>query len=153
MGCKFRVASWHVFKLKIPIWVWASCNGRCWYALMPFGIFKVILYILLHFGYLVHFVIFRYIFWLFCTFCCILVYFMVIWYFSPFLVCRTKKNLATLCKILATMKWRRERFDNFINKIIVLANTTGHCCRVFPKMEDSMFFRARMTRWVYENIA
>jgi hypothetical protein len=36
-----RVARWHIFKPKIPIWVnfGRSCNGRCWYILCPFGLF------------------------------------------------------------------------------------------------------------------
>jgi hypothetical protein len=53
---------------KIPIWVnfGGSCNGRCWYILWTFGLF-----------------------------CSHLVYFMVIWYIFPVLLCCTKKNLAT----------------------------------------------------------
>jgi hypothetical protein len=46
---KLRVARWHIFKTKIPVWenFGGSCNGRCWYItymaiwsiLLPFGIF------------------------------------------------------------------------------------------------------------------
>jgi hypothetical protein len=36
-----RVARWHIFKPKIPIWVnfGGSCNGRCWFIFWPFGLF------------------------------------------------------------------------------------------------------------------
>jgi hypothetical protein len=36
-----RVARWHIFEPKIPIWVnfGGSCNGRCWYILWPFDLF------------------------------------------------------------------------------------------------------------------
>jgi hypothetical protein len=55
-----RVATWHIFKVKIPIWVnsGGSCNGRCWYFIWPLG---------LVYGYLVEFVGIEYVF-------------MVIWY-------------------------------------------------------------------------
>jgi mannitol-1-phosphate/altronate dehydrogenase len=35
------VARWFNLKRKIPIWVHfgGSCIGRCWYALLPFGLF------------------------------------------------------------------------------------------------------------------
>jgi hypothetical protein len=38
---RLRVARWHIFKPKIPIWLnfGGSCNGRCWYILWPLGIF------------------------------------------------------------------------------------------------------------------
>jgi hypothetical protein len=38
-----RVARWHIFKPKIPIWVnfGGSRNGRCWYILWPIGLFYV----------------------------------------------------------------------------------------------------------------
>jgi hypothetical protein len=71
-----RVARWHIFKPKIPIWVnfggpWV---GKCWYILWPFGIF---------YGYLGYFMTIWYIFCSFGTFC-------------PVLVLCTNKNLATL---------------------------------------------------------
>jgi hypothetical protein len=61
----FRVARWFVFKPKIPIWVnfGGSCGGRCWYILWPLGLF---------YGRLTY--IMR----------SYLVYFMAIWYISPF---------------------------------------------------------------------
>jgi hypothetical protein len=36
-----RVARWFVFKPKIAIWVnfGGPWNGKCWYLLLPFGIF------------------------------------------------------------------------------------------------------------------
>jgi hypothetical protein len=36
-----RVARWHVFKQKIPLWVnfGGSCNGRCCFILLPFDIY------------------------------------------------------------------------------------------------------------------
>jgi hypothetical protein len=36
-----RVARWHIFKPKKPIWVnsGGTCNGRCWNILGSFGIF------------------------------------------------------------------------------------------------------------------
>jgi hypothetical protein len=54
-----RVARWHIFKPKIPIWVnfGGSSNGRGWYILWPyfrpFGLFC---------GHLVHFMVIWYIF-------------------------------------------------------------------------------------------
>jgi hypothetical protein len=35
------VARWFILKPKIPIWVnfGGFCNGRCWYILLPFGLF------------------------------------------------------------------------------------------------------------------
>jgi hypothetical protein len=38
-----RVARWHIFKPKIPIWVnfGGSRKGRCWYILWPIGLFYV----------------------------------------------------------------------------------------------------------------
>jgi hypothetical protein len=71
-----RVARWHIFKPKIPIWVnfGGSYNGRCLYIICPFGLF---------YGYLVYFVALWYILWLFG------IYF-------PVMVCCTTKNLATL---------------------------------------------------------
>jgi hypothetical protein len=77
-----RVARWHIFKTKIPIWVnfGGSCNGRCWYIICLFCLF---------YGYLVNFVAIWYILWQFSIF-------KVIWYGSfPLFGC-TKKNLATL---------------------------------------------------------
>jgi hypothetical protein len=71
-----RVARWHIFKTKIPIWVkfWEFCNGRCLYILWPFCLFQ---------GHLVYFVVIWYILWSFGI-------------FFPFWICCTKKNLATL---------------------------------------------------------
>jgi hypothetical protein len=71
-----RVARWHIFKPKIPLWVnfggpWV---GKCWYILWPFGIF---------YGYLGYFMTIWYILCSFGTFC-------------PVLVLCTNKNLATL---------------------------------------------------------
>jgi hypothetical protein len=67
-----RVARWHIFKPRIPIWVnfGGSYSGRCWYILRPFGLF-----------------------------CCHTVYFMAIWYilwpfgvyFPTFLYATTRK--------------------------------------------------------------
>jgi hypothetical protein len=53
-----RVARWHIFKPKIPIWVnfGGPCNGRCWYIICPFGLFH---------DYTVYFVAIWYILWLF----------------------------------------------------------------------------------------
>jgi hypothetical protein len=51
-----------------------------WYNMWSFGTFVVIWFILPSFG----------------TFCGHLVYFVVIWYIPPVLVCCSKKNLATL---------------------------------------------------------
>jgi hypothetical protein len=67
-----RLARWFIFLPKITIWVnfgW-SYIGRCWYILVYLRPFRI--------------------------FVAILVYFMVIWYIFPVLVCCTKKNLATL---------------------------------------------------------
>jgi hypothetical protein len=52
-----RVARWHIFKPKIPIWVnfGGSYNGRCWYILWPFDYFKG------HLSYFVDFIIIWYI--------------------------------------------------------------------------------------------
>jgi hypothetical protein len=64
-----RVARWHIFKPKIPIWVHfgGSSKGRCWHILLPFGLFTAI-----------------------CIFCGHWVYFMVIWYvFSWFSMLRS----------------------------------------------------------------
>jgi hypothetical protein len=38
----YRVARWHIFKPKIPIWIYLgrSCNVSCWYIIRPFGLFK-----------------------------------------------------------------------------------------------------------------
>jgi hypothetical protein len=72
-----RVTRWHIFEPKIPTWVnfRGFCNGQCWYNICPFGLFN---------GYLVYFL------WPFGIFYGYLVY------FSSFLVCCSKKNLATL---------------------------------------------------------
>jgi hypothetical protein len=62
---------------KIPIWVnfgGSACNGRCWYVLWPFGLFK---------GYLVYLKAIWYILWSFGI-------------FFPILECCTKNVLATL---------------------------------------------------------
>jgi hypothetical protein len=73
-----RVARWHIFKPKIPICVnFGGWNGRC-------------------FVYLVYFVSIWYILCPFGIFCVHLVYFEVICYIFPVLVCCTNKNLATL---------------------------------------------------------
>jgi hypothetical protein len=74
-----RVARWHIFKQKSPIWVnfGGYSNGRCWYIICPLGLFYV---------YLVYFVAIRYIF-------------VDIWYIFPVLVCCIDKNLATLLPI------------------------------------------------------
>jgi hypothetical protein len=47
-----RVARWHIFKSKIPIWVnfGGNCKGRYWYILWPFGLLTPICYILCPFG-------------------------------------------------------------------------------------------------------
>jgi hypothetical protein len=75
-GVSNRVARWYIFNPKILIWVnfGGSCNGRCWYILWPFGQF---------YGHLVYFRALWYILWPFSK-------------ISPFLVCCTTKNLATL---------------------------------------------------------
>jgi hypothetical protein len=72
----YRAARLHSFIPKIPIWVnfGGSCNGRCWYSLLPFGLF---------YSHLVYFVTISYNSWSFGT-------------FFPVLVCCAKKNLATL---------------------------------------------------------
>jgi hypothetical protein len=46
-----RVARWHIFQTKIPIWVHfgGSSKGRCWYILWSFGLF---------YEHLVYFVVF-----------------------------------------------------------------------------------------------
>jgi hypothetical protein len=73
---RISAAGWQIFKPKIPIWVnfGRSRNGTFYchlmYILRPFGIF-----------------------------CGYLVYFMVIWYVFPVLVCCATKNLATLGRI------------------------------------------------------
>jgi hypothetical protein len=59
-----------------------SCSGRCWYIYWPFGLF---------YGHLVYFVAIGYILWPLGT------------YIFPFLVCRTKTNLATLT--LTNLEW------------------------------------------------
>jgi hypothetical protein len=81
-----RIARWHIFKSKIPIWVnfERSCNERCWYIwwslvyvpalwyrLWQFGIF---------YGHLIYFMAIWYILWPFGIFYGHLVYFMAIWY-------------------------------------------------------------------------
>jgi hypothetical protein len=68
------------FKPIIQIWVifGGSCNGRCWYILQSFGIF---------YGH-----------W---------VYFVVIWYNFPVLVCCDEKNLATLYPSHRNQRTRR----------------------------------------------
>jgi hypothetical protein len=48
LNAQSRVARWHIFKPKIPIWVnfgW-SCNGWCWHVLAHFVYFIAIWYIL-----------------------------------------------------------------------------------------------------------
>jgi hypothetical protein len=57
-----RVARWHIFKPKIPIWVnfGGSPNRRCWYVLRPFGLYfnGSLVYLLMlgkFYGYLVYF--------------------------------------------------------------------------------------------------
>jgi hypothetical protein len=47
-----RVARWHIFKPKIPLWVnfGGSYNGRCWCILWLFGLFSSFWYILWPFG-------------------------------------------------------------------------------------------------------
>jgi hypothetical protein len=64
------------FKSKIPFWVnfLGACTGRGWFILWPFW----------------------YILQPFVIFYDHLVYFLVIWYVFPVLVCFNKKNLATL---------------------------------------------------------
>jgi hypothetical protein len=87
----FRVARWHIFKPKIPIWAnfGRSCNGQCWYVGICYSYlvyFTAIGYNLLSFGifydYLVYCMIIWYIVWLFGIFYDYLVYFMIIWYIS-----------------------------------------------------------------------
>jgi hypothetical protein len=75
--CHARVARWHDFKPKIPIWLnfGGSCKGKSWHILRPLGIVC---------GYLVYFAAIRYI-----------LRFLV--KKIPILACFTKKNLATLC--------------------------------------------------------
>jgi hypothetical protein len=93
---RFRVATWHIFEPKIPIWVnlGGSCKEGCWSILWPFGPF---------YGHLVYFKAIWSILRPFGLFCGHLVYFVAIWYilwpfgiFFHVLVCCTKKNLATL---------------------------------------------------------
>jgi hypothetical protein len=74
-----RVARWYSLKLKITIWVKEGFTTAVWSI----------------FGYLVYVV------------CCHLVYFLVIWYIFPVLVCCTKKNLATLAVAAAILGWEK----------------------------------------------
>jgi hypothetical protein len=85
----FRAARWHIFKPKILIWTnfGGTCDRRCWYILRPFGLF---------YGHLVYFTAIWSILRQFGIVCGHLVYFSYLVYFPPFLVCGTKKNLATL---------------------------------------------------------
>jgi hypothetical protein len=65
-----RVARWHIFKPKIPIWV--NFSGRCWYIVCSFGLF---------YGYFVYCVAIWHI------------YFMFIWYiFSCFGMLYSEKS-------------------------------------------------------------
>jgi hypothetical protein len=79
VSARTRDARWFVFRPKIPLWVnlGASCNGKCWCILCPFGLFYG------NSKYL----------WLFGIFCGHLVH-----TFPPVLVSCTKKNLATLAQ-------------------------------------------------------
>jgi hypothetical protein len=56
------------------------------------------------YDHLVYFAAICYTLWPFGIFCGNLVYFMVIWYIFPVLVCCTKKNLATLVRCGTTKK-------------------------------------------------
>jgi hypothetical protein len=69
------------FKSKIPVWVnfGGSCNGRCWYILLPFGLFYVYIFGICC-GHLVYFKVIWYILQLFGICYGNLVYFTVIWY-------------------------------------------------------------------------
>jgi hypothetical protein len=71
-----RVARWHIFRPKIPIWVnfGGPCNGRCWYILWTFDLF---------YGYFVYYMDIRSILRLFCIFYVRLVYFVAIRYAFP----------------------------------------------------------------------
>jgi hypothetical protein len=87
------------------------------------------------------------IFWLFCIFCCLLVYFKVIWCIFPVLVCCTNKNLATLlttqqrfcvANFFATSSWKsrgweirsKNVFMHFPRQYIALAAwCSGHRLR------------------------
>jgi hypothetical protein len=80
---EIRVARWHILNQKSQFWAnfGGSCNGRCWYIWWPNGPI---------YGHLVYFVaILEYLMVIY------VVYFVVIWYIFPLLVCCTKKNLAT----------------------------------------------------------
>jgi hypothetical protein len=74
-----RVARWHIFQTKIPVWVnfGGSCKGRCWYILWSFSLF---------YGHLL--------------------YFVAIWkilrsfaIYSPVFVYCTKKNMANMVSV------------------------------------------------------
>jgi hypothetical protein len=80
---RIRVARWHSFKPKIPIWVIFG-GSRNWDVGILYG----------------HLVFFRYL-------CNVghSVYFMVIWYIFYVLVCCTKRNLATLLRISYACKF------------------------------------------------
>jgi hypothetical protein len=73
-----RVARWHIFKPKVPIWVnfgW-SCNGSIRFNSCPFDLF---------YNNLIYFMVIWYILWPFCK-----VHFSLFWYFC------IKKNMTTL---------------------------------------------------------
>jgi hypothetical protein len=96
-----RVARWHIFKPKFPIWVnfggpWV---GKCWYILWPFGIF---------YGYLGYVITICYILCSFGTFC-------------PVLVLCTNKNLTTL------IPSRVARWHIFKPKFPIWVNFGGAC--------------------------
>jgi hypothetical protein len=60
-----RVARWHIFKPKIPLWVnfGVSCNERRWNILLPFGLFisHFVYFVAIFYGYLLNFFTFWYI--------------------------------------------------------------------------------------------
>jgi hypothetical protein len=97
-----RVARWHIFIPKIPIWVnlgvalrtmddfmaiWSTYFMAIWSILWPFCIFC---------GHLVYFMAIWSILWTFGLFYGHFVYCMVIYNIFPVLVCCDKINLATL---------------------------------------------------------
>jgi hypothetical protein len=116
-----RVAGWHIFKSKIPIWVnfGGYCNGRFWYTLWPFGLL---------YGHLVYFV----------SFCYILGSFGIC---SRFCICCTKKNLATL---IQTKNVRTKKMAeclssrNFKWKTTSTCSCSSTCCSCFRKNKGSI---------------
>jgi hypothetical protein len=116
-----RVARWHLFKPKIPIWVnfGGYYNGRCWNVLLPFGLFTAISYILWSFG-----IIYGY-----------LVYFSPFWYVVPWKIWQPwnseHSRKAWYGQIetenVHTSKfWQKNIYDNFIWLLYMyVPNLTG----------------------------